>query len=49
MEVHEFGEKAAPAILINHGMGQHWRSQYELLKPLAEHYRLIFYRHGRLL
>ncbi len=42
MEFHEFGDKAAPVVLINHGMGQHWRSQYELLKPLAEHYRLIF-------
>lgn len=42
MEFHEFGQKNAPAVLINHGMGQHWQSQYELLKPLAEHYRLIF-------
>ena len=42
MEFHEFGREDAPAVLINHGMGQHWRSQYELLKPLAEHYRLIF-------
>ncbi|MBQ4639530.1 MAG: hypothetical protein IJB69_03315 [Clostridia bacterium] len=42
MEFHEFGQKNAPAVLINHGMGQHWHSQYALLKPLAEHYRLIF-------
>lgn len=42
MEFHEFGCKDAPAVLINHGMMQHWESQYELLKPLIEHYRLIF-------
>lgn len=42
MEFHEFGRKDAPAVLINHGMMQHWKSMYDLLKPLAEHYRLIF-------
>lgn len=42
MEFHEFGRKDAPAVLINHGMMQHWKSMYELLKPLTEHYRLIF-------
>lgn len=42
MEFHEFGNPNAPAVLINHGMMQHWRSQYELLSPLQAHYRLIF-------
>lgn len=42
MEFHEFGRRGAPAVLINHGMMQRWESQYELLKPLAEHYQLIF-------
>ena len=42
MEFHEFGDERAPAILINHGMMQHWKSLYDFLSPLAKHYRLIF-------
>ena len=30
------------AVLILHGMMQHWQSMHTLLHPLAEHYRLIF-------
>lgn len=42
MEFHEFGNTEKPAVLIMHGMMQHWRSLYDLLQPLADHYRLIF-------
>ena len=37
----EFGNKENPPVLLLHGMMQDWRSEYELLKPLEEHYRLI--------
>lgn len=41
MLFNEFGNKENPPILLLHGMMQNWRSEYELLKPLEEHYRLI--------
>ena len=41
MLFNEFGSKKDPPILLLHGMMQDWRSEYELLKPLEEHYRLI--------
>ena len=37
----EFGNKQNPPVLLLHGMMQDWRSEYELLKPLEEHYLLI--------
>ena len=37
----EFGNKENPPVLLLHGMMQDWWSEYELLKPLEEHYRLI--------
>ena len=37
----EFGNKENPPVLLLHGMMQDWRSEYELLKPLEEHYLLI--------
>ncbi len=37
----EFGKKENPTLLLLHGMMQDWHSEYELLKPLEEHYRLI--------
>ena len=37
----EFGNKENPSVLLLHGMMQDWRSEYELLKPLEEHYLLI--------
>ncbi len=42
MQFFEYGEKNAPAVLILHGMMQHWRSMYDLLNPMADRYRLIF-------
>ena len=41
MLFNEFGDKGNPPILLLHGMMQDWHSEYELLKPLEEHYRLI--------
>ena len=41
MLFNEFGNKNNPPILLLHGMMQDWHSEYELLKPLEEHYRLI--------
>ena len=41
MLFNEFGRKENPTLLILHGMMQDWYSEYELLKPLEKHYRLI--------
>lgn len=41
MLFNEFGSKERPTLLLMHGMMQDWRSEYELLRPLEEHYRLI--------
>ena len=41
MLFNEFGSGEKPAVLLLHGMMQDWRSEYELLKPLLAHYRLI--------
>ena len=41
MLFNEFGSRENPPILLLHGIMQDWRSEYELLKPLEEHYRLI--------
>ena len=41
MLFHEFGKKHNPPVLCIHGMMQRWESEYELLKPLEKHYRLI--------
>lgn len=41
MLFNEFGKKENPPILLMHGMMQDWHSEYEMLKPLEEHYRLI--------
>lgn len=41
MQFHEFGDKKNPTLLCMHGMMQRWESEYELLKPLEAHYRLI--------
>lgn len=41
MLFNEFGKKSNPTVLLMHGMMQRWQSEYELLKPLEEHYRLI--------
>ncbi len=41
MLFNEFGNKENPPVLLLHGMMQDWRSEYELLKPLEEYYRLI--------
>lgn len=37
----EFGSKENPPILLLHGMMQDWHTEYEMLKGLEEHYRLI--------
>ena len=37
----EFGDPCKPAVLCMHGMMQDWHAEYELLKPLEAHYRLI--------
>ncbi len=41
MLFNEFGDKNNPVVLCMHGMMQRWESEYELLKPLEAHYRLI--------
>ena len=41
MLFNEFGSRENPPVLLLHGMMQDWRSEYELLRPLEEHYRLI--------
>lgn len=41
MLFNEFGKKENPPVLLLHGMMQDWHSEYEMLKPLEEHYRLI--------
>ncbi len=41
MLFHEFGHKENPPVLLLHGMMQDWHSEYKLLKPLENHYRLI--------
>lgn len=41
MLFNEFGNKQNPPVLLMHGMMQDWHSEYELLKPLEKHYRLI--------
>ena len=41
MLFNEFGSKENQPVLLLHGMMQDWHSEYELLKPLEEHYRLI--------
>ncbi len=41
MLFNEFGKKENPTVLLMHGMMQDWHSEYEMLKPLEEHYRLI--------
>lgn len=41
MLFNEFGAEGNPPILLLHGMMQNWHSEYELLKPLESHYRLI--------
>ena len=37
----EFGSKENPPMLLLHGMMQDWHTEYEMLKGLEEHYRLI--------
>ena len=41
MLFNEFGSKEKPTLLLMHGMMQDWHTQYELLKPLEEGFRLI--------
>lgn len=41
MLFNEFGSKENPPVLLLHGMMQDWHSEYEFLKPLEKHYRLI--------
>jgi pimeloyl-ACP methyl ester carboxylesterase len=41
MLFNEFGSNENPAILLMHGMLQDWHSQWEILKPLEEKYRII--------
>ncbi len=41
MKFNDFGSKENPPVLLLHGMMQDWHSEYELLKPLEEHYHLI--------
>ncbi len=41
MLFNEFGKRETPTLLLMHGMMQDWRYEYELLKPLEEHFRLI--------
>lgn len=41
MLFNEFGSKKNPPVLLMHGMLQDWHYEYEMLKPLEEHYRLI--------
>lgn len=42
MLFNEFGIKGEKLILCMHGMCQDWHSEYELLKPLENNFRLIF-------
>ena len=37
----EFGSKEKPPMLLLHGLMQDWHTEYEMLKDLEEHYRLI--------
>ena len=37
----EFGSKENPPMLLLHGMMQDWHTEYEMLKGLEEHYRLV--------
>ncbi|MBR3998384.1 MAG: alpha/beta hydrolase [Clostridia bacterium] len=41
MLFHEFGPIHAPTVLLMHGMLQDWHSEYEMLRPLENHFRLI--------
>lgn len=41
MLFNEFGKKGSPTILIMHGMLQDWHTEYEMLKPLEESFRII--------
>lgn len=41
MLFNEFGHRENPPLLLLHGMMQDWHTEYEMLKPLEEHYRLI--------
>lgn len=41
MLFNEFGSNENPAVLLMHGMLQDWHSEYEMLRPLEEHFRLI--------
>jgi len=41
MLFNEFGKKENPPVMLLHGMMQDWHSEYEFLKPLEKHYRLI--------
>lgn len=41
MLFNEFGSRENLPVLLMHGMLQDWHSEYELLKPLEKHYRLI--------
>lgn len=41
MIFNEFGEKGKPVVLLMHGMMQSWETEYEMLQPLENHYRLI--------
>ena len=41
MQFHEFGNASNPPVLLMHGMMQDWHTEYEMLQPLEEHYRLI--------
>jgi len=41
MLFNEFGNENKPPVLLLHGMMQDWRTEYEMLRPLEEHYRLI--------
>lgn len=41
MLFNEFGSKENPPVMLLHGMMQDWHSEYEMLKSLEEHYRLI--------
>lgn len=37
----EFGSKENPPMLLLHGMMQDWHTEYEMLKGLEKHYRLV--------
>ena len=41
MLFNEFGNKENPPVLLLHGMMQRWETEYEMLKPLEDHFRLI--------